>query len=417
MVRSRRHVQLTRIETMQRTYVKRRLRPRYFRISIVLAAFLLVVSVSWSYGTALTAPGGGNFGIRTVEWIRGHGGASFVAWAENTWYGLNKPPVGGKPPKGAIAVVSNKRGTTTTAVAGPPHLAPPRNLKPLVTPALPGEGVWQPQGRLIGGLAGLYTTSIRPSATYSSLVTGVAWMDPKLVSFTLFAGGQDPGHGPWQNMAPFTTSQEASLVAAFNSGFRMQDARGGWYSEGRMAYPLVNGAASFVIYKNGTANVVNWTDGQNVPSNVASVRQNLSLIVEGGKVNPAVYTGNFSDWGATVNNAVMVWRSAVGITKDGAIIYASGDGLSVGELAQVMVRAGAVRAMEMDINSYWTDFFYFNPPNNGLASPSNATKLVYNMVRPPQRYFEGTARDFIGVFARSLGSNTSANSGATPAAG
>ncbi len=393
------------------------MRPRYFRISIVLAAFLLVVSVSWSYGTALTAPGGGSFGIRTVEWIRGHGGASFVAWAENTWYGLHKPPVGGKPPKGAITAVSSKRATTTTVASGPPHLAPPQNLKPFVSPPLAGEGVWQPQGRLIDGVAGLYTTSIRPSSVYSSLVTGVAWMDPKLLSFTLFAGGQEPGQGPWQYMAPFTTTQEASLVAAFNSGFRMQDARGGWYSEGRMAYPLVNGAASFVIYKNGTADVVSWTDGLKVPSNVASVRQNLSMIVDGGKVNPAVYSGNFSDWGATVNNAVMVWRSAVGITKDGAIIYASGDGLSVGELAQVMLRAGAVRAMEMDINSYWTDFFYFNPPNNGLANPTNASKLVYNMVRPPQRYFEGTARDFIAVFARSLGSNTSANSGATASAG
>ncbi len=325
--------------------------------------------------------------------------------------------MGGKPPKGAIAF-SSKRSTPTTVAAGPAHLPAPRNLKPFVTPALPGEGVWQPQGRLVDGLAGLYTTSIRPSNVYSSLVTGVAWMDPKLVSFTLFAGGQEPGHGPWQNMAPFTTSQEASLVAAFNSGFRMQDARGGWYSEGRMAYPLVNGAASFVIYKNGSANVVNWTGGLNVPSNVASVRQNLSLIVDGGKVNPAVYSGSFSDWGATVNNAVLVWRSAVGVTKDGAIIYASGDGLSVGELAQVMLRAGAVRAMEMDINSYWTDFFYFNPPNNGLAGPTNATKLVYNMVRPPQRYFEGTARDFIAVFARNLGANTASGSAtATAAAG
>ncbi|MGC8519471.1 MAG: hypothetical protein ACP5P4_13265 [Steroidobacteraceae bacterium] len=128
-----------------------------------------------------------------MEWIRGHGGASFVAWAENTWYGLHKPPVGGKPPKGAIAAVSSKRATTTTVAAGPPHLAPPQNLKPFVSPPLAGEGVWQPQGRLIDGMAGLYTTSIRPSSVYSSLVTGVAWMDPKLLSFTLFAGGQEPG--------------------------------------------------------------------------------------------------------------------------------------------------------------------------------------------------------------------------------
>ena len=88
------------------------------------------------------------------------------------------------------------------------------------------------------------------------------------------------------------------------------------------------------------------------------------------------------------------------MTSNGAIVYAAGPGLSVQSLAALLQRAGAVRAMEMDINSAWVDYFYFNPPAGGLAAPSNGTRLVYNMERPPQRYFEGTARDFIGVFAR-----------------
>ncbi len=383
---------------MQRRNTYRRIRPRYFRISLVLAGVILVSTVAWSYGTAITATGGGTFGVKTVEWVRGHGGASLVAWAENFWYSHHKPKVGGAPPAGAIT--DSLHSTTTTQAIGPAHLSPPSPLKPFVTPALPGEGVWQSQGRTIGGVPGLYTTAIRPSSTYTSVVAGIAWMDPNLLSFTLFAGGQEPGQGPWKEMAPFTTTQEQSLVSAFNAGFRMQDSQGGWYSEGRMAYPLKNGAASFVIYKNGTANVVQWGRDQTLTPDVSSVRQNLSLIVDNGKVNPLVYSNNYTVWGATVNNAVLVWRSGVGVTKNGAILYASGASMSTSELAQVLIRAGAVRAMEMDINSAWTNFFYFNPPNNGLALPSNGSKLVYDMARPPQRYFEGTARDFIAAFAR-----------------
>lgn len=387
---------------MQRRYSGRRIRPHYFRISILLAGVVLFSTVAWSFGTAIASQGGGTFGVKTVEWVRGHGGATLVAWAENVWYSNNKPKVGGAPPSGAI---SNKQSVVPTTTAfGPAHLTPPSNLKLFVKPALPGEGVWQPQGRTVGGVAGLYTTSIRPSTVYTSVVTGIAWMDPNLLSFTLFAGGQEPGQGPWKEMAPFTTTQEQSLVVAFNAGFRMQDSQGGWYSEGRMAYPLKNGVASFVVYKNGTANVVQWGRDQTLTPDVASVRQNLSLIVDNGKVNPLVYSNNFAVWGATVNNAVLVWRSGVGVTKNGAILYASGAAMSTNELAQVLIRAGAVRAMEMDINSAWTNFFYFNPPNNGLALPSNGSKLVFDMARPPQRYFEGTARDFIAAFARPVDS-------------
>lgn len=385
---------------MQRTYSHRKTGPRYFRISLVLAVLVLFSSVAWSFGSALTQTGGGSFGVRTVEWVRGHGGASVVRAAENFWYTHHKPPVGGKPPAGAITF--GKSSKISTVASGPAHLQPPKNISPYVLPSLAGEGVWQPQGRTVDGLSGLYVTTLRPSAVYSSVVAGVAWMDPNLLSFTLFAGGQVPGQTPWHEMAPFTTPQEQSLVAAFNAGFRMQDAQGGWYSEGRMAYPLVNGAASFVVYKNGTANVVQWGRDQTLTPDVSSVRQNLSLIVDNGKLNPLVDSNNYQAWGATVGNAVMVWRSGVGVTKNGAIIYVAGAAMTVSELANLMIRAGSVRAMEMDINSAWTNFFYFNPPAGGLALPSNGSKLLYDMDRPPQRYFEGTARDFIGVFARNL---------------
>ncbi len=364
------------------------------------AAIFVLGSLTWSIGNALTAANQQSEAVKAVEWVRGHGGSQILRMAEDVWYTWHQPPKGGAPPKGAILSSAPTTSTTHTTAAGPAHLATPKNVVPFVKNPLPGEGVWQPEGRTVGGLHGLYVTTMRPDSVHTSIVAGLAWMDPKLLSFTLFAGAAEPGGAPWPNMGPVNSSQASSLVAAFNSGFRMRDSRGGYYSNGRTAVPLVNGQASFVIYSNGTANVVDWGRDQTMAPNVVSVRQNLSLIVDNSKVTPGVYSPNYQQWGATVGNSVLVWRSGVGVTADGAIVYAAGPGLSVASLANLLQRAGAVRAMELDINSTWVDYFFFNPPNGGLAAPSNGTRLVYNMQRPPQRYFEGTARDFFAVFAR-----------------
>ena len=386
------------IQPQRRRRRRFRVRSKRVRLAIFLVLALLLSSFGWSFGNALTAANQQSVPLKAVEWIRGHGGAQFLRVAEDVWYTWHQPPKGGLPPKGAIL---NTKTTTATQSGTSANSNVPTNVKPFVSPALPGEGVWQPEGRTTNGLHGLYVTTMRPDPVHTSLVAGLAWMNPKLLSFTLFAGGQEPGGGPWPNMGPINSTQAKSLVAAFNSGFRMHEAMGGYYSDGRMAYPLVKGQASFVIYSNGTANVVKWGGSQSLTSNVVSVRQNLSLILDNGKVTPGVYSPNYAQWGATVGNSVLVWRSGVGVTSTGAIIYAAGPGLSVATLAKILQRAGAVRAMEMDINTTWVNYFYFNPAtNSGPATPANGSKLVYNMVRPPQRYFEGTARDFIGVFAR-----------------
>jgi len=233
------------------------------------------------------------------------------------------------------------------------------------------------------------------------VVSDSAWLDPRLVSFLQYAGAQEPpGGGTWPYVAPIQGSQASNLVAAFNSGFRMSDAKGGYYACGRMAVPLKNGAASFVVNSQGVATVERWTQGQHVPSSIKVVRQNLIPIVQSGRINPAVYSSSYQVWGATVGNQVLVWRSGVGVTSNGAIVYVSGPGLSVASLARLLQRAGAVNAMELDINSAWTNFFYFNHTLGTPASPTNGYRLVYNMARPPQRYFEGTARDFVVAVAR-----------------
>ncbi|MGH9071351.1 MAG: hypothetical protein ACRDX8_09385, partial [Acidimicrobiales bacterium] len=154
-------------------------------------------------------------------------------------------------------------------------------------------------------------------------------------------------------------------------------------------------------YNNGTVNIGSWGTGSfKMASNVAAVRQNLSLIVDNGSPVPGLASGSYAKWGTTVGNAVLVWRSGLGITANGALVYAAGDALSASSLANVLSRAGAVRAMELDINSDWTNYFSFDPAPGQPAQPSNGTRLVKDMVQGPSRYFSSEPRDFIAMMAR-----------------
>jgi hypothetical protein len=109
----------------------------------------------------------------------------------------------------------------------------------------------------------------------------------------------------------------------------MTNANGGYYTDGRTILPLRNGAASFVIYRDGTVGILAWDHGAAVPPDVVAVRQNLDLLVEGGKPIPGLNPDDTTRWGFTLGNAVYVWRSGLGITADGALVYADGPGLNI----------------------------------------------------------------------------------------
>jgi hypothetical protein len=353
----------------------------------------MLTIVGWSYGHALTVSSSDSLATRSVEWVRAHGGSSLVNWIESEWYSHHQPPRGGTPKPGLIpaAVPTTALPPRHPLISLPPHLSQPAPMVPLANPPLPGEGLWRPVGRLAaGGLPAVYATAVRPDAVHTSLVTGVAWMDTKLLRATLYAGSQTPG-GTWGDMAPIPPDRRLPLAAVFNGGYRIQESRGGYYADGKIARPLVAGAASFVIRTDGTPTVGMWGRDVALGPNVAAVRQNLTLIVDGGAPVAGL---------PPLTSVNAIWRSGVGVTADGALVYAGGNGLTARSLAQVMARAGAVRAMELDINSAWVDFLYYAPLPGGAAAPENGTKLVGDMPSTTGRYFLPSSKDFVTMSVR-----------------
>jgi hypothetical protein len=181
----------------------------------------------------------------------------------------------------------------------------------------------------------------------------------------------------------------------------MPDANGGYYTDGRTILPLRNGAASTVIFKDGTMTVGKWGSDVMMSAQVASVRQNLDLIVDNAKPVPGLTNANLLKWGKTLGGSFNVWRSGLGVTKDGALIYVGGPSLSIADLANVLVRAGAVRAMELDINTDWVQFSAFQGPLNTPINGGNGTSLEKAMAGQPSRYFVNWwTRDFYTMSLR-----------------
>jgi hypothetical protein len=375
-----------------------------FRRRRILAALLVVfvifaAVVGPSLGSALTNPSlGSSVGARFAEWTRSHGGNGVVNWVENLWYSHHQPKAGGAPPKGAIKVPTTATTPTATTL---PHLAAPAAIVPPATPPLPGEGQWSPAGRTVGGSPAVYVTRLRPDPVHTSLVVGVAWMDTKLLRAQLYSGSFIPGGGPYAYSAPVKPDAATTLVAAFNSGFQMSSANGGYYTEGRTVVPLRQGAASLVITKEGVPTVALWGRDATMSPDVASVRQNLDLLVDGGAPVPGLNASDTTRWGATLGNQIYVWRSGVGVTADGALVYVGGPGLNITSLADLLVRAGAVRAMELDINTDWVHLATYSPATpTAAATSANGANLLPDMVGTPSRYFTTWwSRDFVTMSA------------------
>ncbi|HEY1989881.1 MAG TPA: hypothetical protein VGG43_10470 [Acidimicrobiales bacterium] len=302
----------------------------------------------------------------------------------------------GTHPAGATSSTT----TTSTLPPPPPGLPPPTALVPLASPPLAGEGQWTAAGRSVSGSPVLYITTLR--APGSDTPAGIAWMDTSRLRGTLYSGSISPGQGPWTYTAPVSPAAALTLVCAFNGGFKLADTHGGYYAEGRYFAPLVDGAASLVITQDGTVTVGQWGRDELMAANVVAVRQNLTLLVDQGAPVPGLSASDTAVWGSTLNYVPQVYRSGVGETAGGALVYVSGPSLDIVQLAALLVAAGAVRGMELDINPAWDTFAFYTPPTpSGAAAPANGTELLASMSGGPSRFFDPSwARDFITMSTR-----------------
>ncbi|MGI8505938.1 MAG: phosphodiester glycosidase family protein [Solirubrobacteraceae bacterium] len=359
-----------------------RLNPwRRARRIVTIALLMGMVPISVTYVAALSGPSNSSFTIRSFEWLRDHGAAKIASQIESVYYSLNAPATGGAPLR-ALPLVAR-------AVAA----VHPQDVTPVIRPSLRGEGVWVPSETWSGPSPPVQVAQFRSDPNYPQMVAGVAWIDPRRTSIVLYPGRLEPSVSLPRGPMEVPPGLRSRLLATFNSGFKLADSRGGFALGGTTYAPMQRGEATFVHYRDGRVDIQAWEGGPSVPTGVDYARQNLPLIVQGGQPNPNLSDG--PQWGLTLGNAVRVWRSGIGIDAHGDLVYAAANYQTVASLAQILIHAGAIRAMQLDINSYWVTFNAYAQPGGGRPS-----SLLPSMTRPATRYLSPDDRDFFAVYLR-----------------
>ena len=361
---------------------RHRRRGRVVVTSVVVGAVVLAASgITW---VALTLraefadSNGAPAEVVVATWMRNNNMSTLTAQLENVYYTyVDKPKVGGVPTisadisagqalESARPSPSARAGIAATVTPSPPvrtHLDPPATIVSPVTPAEPKEGVWQPVGTLVNGIPAVYVTRVRADTVHTSYYASMMWIDTMLAKAMFVPGYEEPG-GPNPYNGALPQQYWPDVLANVNGAFRLDDSQGGYYYQGTMVRPLVDGRASAVIYKDGTVTIGKWGTDVSMTPDVDVVRQNLKLIVDGGQSKVSSPSDNVV-WGATTDKESLAWRAAMGQRPDGSIVYIGSPYLSAQGLADSLVAAGVQNAMVLDMNNWWTAGFYFEHDADG----------------------------------------------------
>ncbi|MGA2910522.1 MAG: phosphodiester glycosidase family protein [Candidatus Microgenomates bacterium] len=301
-----------------------------------------------------------------------------------------------------IQQITDKTGLGSTPQFLNPGIQSSISPIPITTglPYVAGEGIWHDRPlKLFPGKEVMAYTFVRPDPTRPFAYVTLVQMDMSLMNLVAVAGTKQPG-GPIGNFGPGIIPQNAvqsgNLVAGFDGGFQYRDGTYGMVVGDKTYVPLENNVGTLVGYTDGTLKIINYT-GQNLGNNIAFIRQNCPILVQNGQVF-ALNELNKKLWGRTFNADIFTWRSGIGLTAQGNLIYAVGNNLSPSSLAQALKMAGATNAIQLDINPFWVRFNIFEPNGTGGYKTSTLTK---DLKDGSKAYLSGYSKDFFYVIKKS----------------
>ena len=239
-----------------------------------------------------------------------------------------------------------------------------------------------------------WTPSPAGSSVQVAHTSGVTlmWMDPTRVRFRYVAGTQFPEHSPASRADRTPATWVPTMVAAFNSGYKLRDHVGGFYYLGRTVSPLRSGLAAFTVRADGSLHVGVWGRDLSMTPDTVVVRENLRPLIEQGVVR-ASPSDTPRTWGIANGNTVHANRSALGSLPDGSFVFAMGHDVTALQLASALAGVRVVDAVMLDMNKSWPTGFVYS--HNG--SRTTGARIDPHVVRDPSTYFQPFKKDFVVV--------------------
>ncbi len=271
-------------------------------------------------------------------------------------------------------------------------------------PSSAGAGVvpaWAPFVYTPSGAPALDRALIAPDPTRPYVETALVRVDLRAAQLHLVAGTQEPQsdvRAARPGSIPAADQRAGYLLAAFNGGFKAANGAFGMGVGKTTLLPPLDGLATLAIYRDGSVRLGVWGSDMQATPDMVAFRQNCPLLLDHGELTSDATSDDPALWGKTVKNKIATWRSGLGLSADGRFLYyAAGDGLTVPALAQALADAGADRAMQLDINSWWTRFVTYAPGTGGRLA---AQKLLADMIGDTRQFLAPDQRDFFYLTAR-----------------
>jgi hypothetical protein len=275
----------------------------------------------------------------------------------------------------------------------------PIPANPAFTP-IDGEGIWRNLPlNIFPDKIVMAETFVRPDSSRDYALTTIVKIDTRFLMLGSVAGTKEPGGKvgkPGSGKVPEEIVKSGKLVAAFDGGFQYRDGAFGMRVDDTTYLPLKIGLGTIVGYRDGSIKIFNYK-GEDLGSDINFARQNGPMMIENGNIM-VTDPDSRQTWGRVVGADSFTWRSGVGISKNGELLFAVGNNLNPTTLANALQMAGAVNAIQLDINPYWVRFNIFNATSQ--PDKYDSYPLTKDLQDGAKDYLGGYQKDFFYIYKK-----------------
>ncbi|KYF77555.1 hypothetical protein BE18_20290, partial [Sorangium cellulosum] len=250
---------------------------------------------------------------------------------------------------------------------GPSHAAWPA----------PGDGQWVPivDRARPGDPPRLYKTLIHPDPHRSWAELFIVAVDLSGVDVHLMAGSREPAATTeegktYERPAKIPEADHERLLAAFNGGFMTEHGQWGMRIDGvTLVRPRENGCA-LALHGDGRMQIAPWARMAAEEGAMRWWRQTPSCMVDEGELHPALRVPEVRNWGATLDGNTVIRRSAVGLDRDGKVLFvAISNHTTAPAIALGLRHVGATAVAQLDVNWSYPKFLLYEPGEGGALMP------------------------------------------------
>ena len=264
----------------------------------------------------------------------------------------------------------------TSETSQPPTASPQPSPSPTMAPTASPTAAGVQLAHGVRRLA-----AVRPDPQRPYAEAEVIALDPGLLQIKMVPGTIEPQPTTGLIGTGVIPQEEwGSLVAGFNGGFAAMHGKFGMMVDRKVYLPARDGIATLAVYEDGSLRMGTWGADLKQTPDMVSYRQNCPPLVENGTITAEA--GKLTLWGLSVSNELYLYRSGLGVTADGRLLYVAGKPLSAYTLARALKDVGAIYAMQLDVDEFHVAFITYDvKPGKAGAPPSVEGKKLRNDMR------------------------------------